>query len=597
MHPSQSAFPPQGQRPHHQPPMGQPPAPPPPHGQPPHGQRPSAHPAAPGQPSLGQPSLGQPSLGQPAPGQPAPGVSFNDPTQDLPHVAGAAVPAPYQPDADPASQTDTLSLRHDQPGYTREYPHVPHHHTAAGPRPRRSRAPLYISLSVLVVLLLTGGAVAGAWVWYGWGETLPENVLPGSSVAFVRADLSPGLGQKIMLDNLAKKFPGAGARDSADSLAKWLIDRLGLAPLDYDRDVRPWFGNRVGAALWSPDGSVEHMCGLVALATSSADQTTAALGTVRDHRPAGTFGFIITDGYGLVAMCEHGTDSQSAARAAAAEGTHASLAGQPAFEGGVAKLPSGQTILGYADLGRARDIAPSLFHTGAMDQLIAPTLTGLAGDIVLGIRATAGGVDIAYRWRDSGTTHTGSDVLAGLGAMPGNTIIGVSADLGGTSLVKDLPLGLGGAATATGGGLDALLRSVVTVSVDSLGSGAALRVMAKAPDADQAHALGAMLGSLPTVDGLAAGPAVDVFGDRVTVTTPGYHEGNGILTDSTLYREAMGAAAGTSILAAYVDVAAVTPYLGLSAASAANLAPVRAIGLTAGYQGDTAVADLRIVIN
>ncbi len=141
----------------------------------------------------------------------------------------------------------------------------------------------------MVALLLGGTAVAGAWVWFGWGTTQPEDVLPGSSMAFARIDMSPGLGQKMKLDNLAKKFPKAtkSTQDFVDQLKEDMFEALDLEPLTYEADVKPWFADRVGVAAWAKDGSSDTPCVLFALASKDDGKARAAFTKAQDRLGAG----------------------------------------------------------------------------------------------------------------------------------------------------------------------------------------------------------------------------------------------------------------------------------------------------------------------
>ena len=86
---------------------------------------------------------------------------------------------------------------------------------------------------------MPGVAIAAACVWNGWGKTQPEEVLPASVAAFVQLDLDPGLGGRLELVELVKKFPKQEQdKDVTEQAVGELIADLGLEPLTYDADIK-----------------------------------------------------------------------------------------------------------------------------------------------------------------------------------------------------------------------------------------------------------------------------------------------------------------------------------------------------------------------
>lgn len=86
-----------------------------------------------------------------------------------------------------------------------------------------------------------------------------------SALAFAKIDLDPAAGQKLAIYQLAKRFPSTGEKvkdqDSVkDELLAALFDREGV---DYDRDIAPWIGDRVGiAAVPGAGGEPEPLAAL-----------------------------------------------------------------------------------------------------------------------------------------------------------------------------------------------------------------------------------------------------------------------------------------------------------------------------------------------
>ncbi len=468
---------------------------------------------------------------------------------------------------------------------------------------RRRRAPIIISVAAVVALLLGGTAVAGAWVWFGWGTTQPEDVLPGSSMAFARIDMSPGLGQKMKLDNLAKKFPKAtkSTQDFVDQLKEDMFEALDLEPLTYEADVKPWFADRVGIAAWAKDGNSGTPCVLFALASKDDGKARAAFTKVQDRLGADEFGFAFNDGYVILAGCSE-ADSQGSADAAVAAAKSESLAANDTFASALGELPGGQTVVFWADLSRAADFAGSI-DPAARDALESGG-ADLKGQIIVGAQATDNGVDLRYRLTGQGEATATRDVLTELAALPGNTTVGAAADL---SSVRDNVASLDGLITrleeeahagSIRSGVQAILGSVLSVAITDMASEEpVLRIVAQATSAGDAAAIEAMLDELSNEpNGLPPGASIQRSGDRISLSAGNYREAEGKLSDKAIYREAMDGVDGTSVMAVFVDVERMVSQMELSSDARDNVRPIKAVGFTNGYDGDTLVGLLRVVI-
>lgn len=478
-------------------------------------------------------------------------------------------------------------LGYARSGDTQTFPVVP---------PRKSRTRLIVSVGVVVAVLAGAAAYAGASIWYGWSITEPEQALPSDTALVARLDLSPGLGQRIALGRIAQKFPHDGdGRDIADQLKR---EFLGIDGATYDKEIRPWLGDRIAAADWSTTGDGDGNCRLAALA--STDDRTADESLQRIQRQVGTadFGFVRHNGYALVARCSGRTDSQAAAESARDAANTRSLADLPAFRQAVAGLPGRHAALAWADLALIRAI-----HGGRNPFVVAgvtlPT-DAQAGQFIAGLQATDRGLDLHYRLAGVGAPQPTVDVLPRLGALPGNTAIAICSDVKASTVVGQLGQQLsgalaGGPLATLGTGLAATLGTVLTVAITPPAEGSddlPWRLVTDAGSAERAAAVALGFG-LPA---LLTRVKVDIDGDTVTATSRGYRAGNGTLADSPTYQAAMGTFAGRPAAVAFVDVAALLPTLRLTAAEAANLKPIQAIGLITGDNNGTLTGLIRVLM-
>lgn len=455
---------------------------------------------------------------------------------------------------------------------------------------RRSRRRRTMLVAIGLGLALVAGSItyAGVSYWYGWSATQPEAVLPSTVNAFVRLDFSPGLGQRIKLGNLARKFPAAADRDSVAQVKRGLVNDLGLDPLSYDADIQGWLGDRVGLATWPTAGATGH-CDVAALASRDDGLAATALTRVRQHKGAAAFGFKVSNGYAVYAHCAD-QNSQSAVEAVLAQAKTRTLAARADFADDLSALPAGQVAVAWANLP---DGVTGLHDLLAEADLGTLDLTGLRGTVLLGVRATDGGVEARYRAHlGSHPSRPARDVVSALGALPGGTVVGVSADLSTfqpgtipTNPAKVDPLEL----------VPALFGGTVSLSAsDVRSSSAALRLVVQAADASRATRLASALGG--PASGWYTGISVSRSGNTVTASSSAYRPGTGTLADAATFTAALAGAPADSLVAAFVDVTAVAAQSQLSPDEAAQLAPVKAAGFATGYDGDTLIGLLRILV-
>jgi hypothetical protein len=459
------------------------------------------------------------------------------------------------------------------------------------PAPRRRRRHTWaIVVGVVLAMLVSGTAVAGAFVWYGWGTTEPEDVLPASSALFVRADLSPGLGQALQLQKLVRKFPQTqDGEDAAIRAKKQLTENL-LAPLDFDKDIAPWLGDRAGAAIWSPSGQGSP-CTLIALASKDDTKAKAALARV----PKITYAF--SKGYAVLAQCPRGGSASDAVSAAGPM----PLSSNTAFADAVHQLPSGQAMLGWFD-GAQYGSVLGLFDNNGPSANFNADLANLT--MLVGIRAVDNGVELRARVHTSNDTTSSidSNALSQLDSLPGATALGAAADLRtakdlGPSVQRSIDELNRQAGTTSGADVDklvqALLGSTLAVSVaNPTANSAELKLLVQAASAGSAQDIATILGK--NISG--SGPRPQVSGNTVSLTSPAYQGGNGTLADDATYRAAMADPPDDVVVAAYANVKLLTPAMDLDDDTAANVRPIQAIGLALGSDHGSAELLVRMIV-
>ncbi|WP_433614070.1 hypothetical protein ACQP2P_06790 [Dactylosporangium sp. CA-139114] len=221
-------------------------------------------------------------------------------------------------------------------------------------RPRRRLALLLGASAVVVAVLAAGAAYAVLQRWDKPTGALPEERLPASVAAFARVNLTPGLGQRVKFEELLRK--SKGAPPDLDGLERELFEDL-RAPVTY-ADVAPWFDDRIGVAMWAAPAHPDRAVTLVAASARDEQQARGSLDALQRRRGTDHVGFVVEDGYVLLAVGD--LDAQGTATAAAAEAKRAPLAKDPGFRAAIATLPGDQPAIGWADLAKANRLSPEL---------------------------------------------------------------------------------------------------------------------------------------------------------------------------------------------------------------------------------------------
>ncbi len=127
---------------------------------------------------------------------------------------------------------------------------------ASEPAPRGGgkRKLAAIGVGVVAVAGIGVGAAFAAGA-FGGSSAQPDALVPATAVGYVSIDLDPSLGQKVDALRFLRKFPSAKASlGSTDDIRKWVFeqatkDDASLSQLSYDRDVKPWIGDKFGLAV------------------------------------------------------------------------------------------------------------------------------------------------------------------------------------------------------------------------------------------------------------------------------------------------------------------------------------------------------------
>ncbi|WP_432986658.1 hypothetical protein [Dactylosporangium sp. CA-233914] len=236
-------------------------------------------------------------------------------------------------------------------------------------RPRRRLAMVLSAAAVVVAVLAAGGAYAVMQRWQKPSGALPEDRMPASVVAFARVNLTPGLQQRLKFEELLRKSKATSGQQLED-VKRELFEQL-QAPITY-ADIAAWFDDRIGVAMWAAPGRPSQPVTLVVASARDDGKARAALTTAQQKRGTDRLGFVVEDGYALIAIGQ--LDAQGSATAAAAEARRAPLAKDAGFRSAIATLPGDQAAIGWADLAKVSKLDPELHevYPGELDPQNGP---------------------------------------------------------------------------------------------------------------------------------------------------------------------------------------------------------------------------------
>ncbi|HEY9339883.1 MAG TPA: DUF3352 domain-containing protein [Kribbella sp.] len=220
------------------------------------------------------------------------------------------------------------------------------------PEPKKKRGKLIpIIAAVAMVLVVAGGGIF-AYGKLGGGGKQPADVLPGTAVGYARVDLNPSAGQKVAAVRFLMKFPSVkdnlGLTGEQDDLRQKLFEQIkksagdDLADVDFDKDVKPWLGDRAGFAALPPAEGKDEPIPVVAVQIKDEDAANKGMDKLlanEDDKPGRAF----TDGYMILG------DDQATVDAAVATAKDNPLSKNAKFSADMDKLGEQGFISGWAD--------------------------------------------------------------------------------------------------------------------------------------------------------------------------------------------------------------------------------------------------------
>lgn len=293
--------------------------------------------------------------------------------------------------------------------------------TESSPTPaarRTGRIAIIGTIAAVVLALAATGAFA--WQKLSGGGTQPHDVLPASAVAYARVDVDPSAGQKIALLKLIRKFPDAATSigitsPTQDVRGLLLGDLVAECDLDYDKDVKPWLGSRLGIGLLK-----DITTPVLAIQVTNQDKARKGIAALSECVGEPEPGIAFLDGYALVA------EEQSTADHARKDARAHPLADKPAF------------VKDIDDLGN-QGVASAWIGAKAMESFSAEFINSLPEDlaanasakeeagksVALTLRAKSTSLELVGLMRSDSTSEKLPP--APIASLPDTTVLAYSA--------------------------------------------------------------------------------------------------------------------------------------------------------------------------
>jgi hypothetical protein len=441
------------------------------------------------------------------------------------------------------------------------------------------------------VLVLGVGGVAAYTLLSGGGMALDAQV-PRDAVSYAEINLDPPAGQKVATIRFFRHLPDLKVGDESQSLIEGLVEPLidsAEARRQFADNVKPWLGKHAAVAADPQDGTAES---IVLLESTDAAKARAGLDALA--RENGEFGYVIRDDRVVVLA-----RTQTVARAASDEAQRGSLRDNDTFRQDVELVGDDGILTSWTDLSGAANLTPA---EGDLDLGNAD----LQGRVVAGLRFTDTTADLLIRGVGlKGLEVAGDPAGPRLATLPADIALGMAVT-DADEVVRQVydqakKAGLTEALESfeqetelvLPDDLAALAGTSTVVAVGGTSDAPDLGLVSRTDHVEQARsAAERLLAAMGDDTPVTVRPVPD---GTVITNSEGYADKlatAGTLGDSELFRAALPDLEGSQF-ALYLDMDHLSTLVDDPAPRDSG---VRAAGLTASTQADTATARIRVVV-
>ena len=134
---------------------------------------------------------------------------------------------------------------------------------SGGPPPGGARKRGVVIVAVVAAIAVVAAGAVLAFQTFGGGGARPADAMPASALAYAQFDLDPSAEQKVNVVRLLREFPEfeeeTGITSDRDDLRELAFEEALSdldCDLDYEQDIEPWIGDRVGISAVPVDDTV-----------------------------------------------------------------------------------------------------------------------------------------------------------------------------------------------------------------------------------------------------------------------------------------------------------------------------------------------------
>jgi uncharacterized protein DUF3352 len=326
---------------------------------------------------------------------------------------------------------------------------------------------------ILLLAALAALAVAGCGGGGGGSDEDPASVAPAKTPFYIEATIQPEAELSENVDALAQKIAGI------DDVGELIVEELRKSgdpdsPVDFEKDVEPWLGEKLGLFFDSYAGGDFHG---YALAVETTD--SAAAQEFIDDRPAPDEGEVVGMVGDLLVFAEDEANFKAVEEAADGE----SLADQDTFTSTISEAADGSLADIYVDIGGLIKQSGGMIDPDAKLFLQSSGIDPEGATAVASLVPGKDQIEIDFATNVNGDRPAPGDASQLLGALPGGSFAAIATSEFGRQLGESIdsideqgiagelePGELKEAMKAAGIDLDKITASIADVGVFAQGN-------------------------------------------------------------------------------------------------------------------------------
>jgi hypothetical protein len=282
-------------------------------------------------------------------------------------------------------------------------------------------------LFMLLLVALTALAVAGCGGGNGGSGADPASVAPPQTPFYIEAAIQPDAELSANVEALAEKI--AGVEDVGDLIVEELESSDSGDPVDFEKEVEPWLGEKAGLFFESYDGEDFQGYGIAVETTDSG-----AAQDFIDKRPEPEEGEVVGMIGDLLVIAEDDAVFKAAEKAADGE----SLADEDSFTSTIDEAPDGSLADIYLDIGGLIQQSGGTIDPDAKLFLKSSGIDPEGATALASLVPESDQIEIDFATNINGDRPTPGDASQLLGSLPGGSFAALASSDFGSQLSESI---------------------------------------------------------------------------------------------------------------------------------------------------------------